>query len=131
MQDRNQGGHGKPRGSIVMKNWHLTIMTSNSVITQSFRSRESTFCLNFHTANCLLNSIKLRKFSVYNFDFHNFNCTLTAYWLQRIVWCSIFHKKIPGAPPPPPSTVWFYFYTLRQNNYLAMFQLKIQQYIIS
>ena len=99
--------HGKPRGLIVMNNWHLTIKTLNSVITKSFRSRESTFCLNFHTANCLLNSIKIWKFSVYNFNFHIFqqNCTLTAYWLQRICWCSllpkspldpIFHKKSVG-----------------------------------
>ena len=48
------GSHGKQRESIiVINNLHLTIWTSNSVITQSFRSRELTFCLNFHTAICL------------------------------------------------------------------------------
>ena len=72
------------------------------MITQSFRSREPTFCLNFHTTNCLLNCIKIRKFSVYNFNFHIFqqNCTLTAYLfvfsIAKIALGPPISQKNPG-----------------------------------
>ena len=112
-QGRSQRGGGaavlswpspnKSRGSIVTNNWHLTNKTSNwSVIPQRFRYRASTFWLNFHTANCLLNSIKIWKFHVYNFNFHIFQqiCTLSAYWLQRICWCSLLLKSPLGLGPP-------------------------------
>ena len=138
-----QASNGKPRGSIVMNNWHLTI--KNSMITHSFWSRESNFSLNFHSANCLLNYIKIWKYSVYNLNFHIFQQNFTsASWLQRICLCSLlpkssldplFHKKSGGPRPladrhercpwTPAAILWkptryTHRLTLPNKQYLAM-----------